>query len=182
MFEKVLLSRRFIGSQSIKTKVSGNYLRNMFFIGGYFGCDPSRVFSALVFLIHWCFRSWYPIVFILGCLQLAFQDFGLSGEYSLNPLVFDIEVLRIALCRGSAERICSELVWQNLGQCPQISQRVSSANFLFSAFFLQDFMPPKKSTPKIHAQTCRHSSPIYGGDQNSFNIWLVPSHFGPRYV
>ena len=50
----------------------------------------------------------------------------------------------------------------------------------FSALFFKGFRPPKKFTPKIHVQNCRHSSPIspswtqnlftaifsaYGGDQ-----------------
>ena len=36
--------------------------------------------------------------------------------------------------------------------------RILIANF--SALFFQGFRPPKKFTPKIHVQNCRHSSPI----------------------
>ena len=36
--------------------------------------------------------------------------------------------------------------------------RILIANF--SALFFQGFRPPKKFTPKIHVQKCRHSSPI----------------------
>ena len=50
-------------------------------------------------------------------------------------------------------RFCrADLGWFFLGPANfrRISQRILMANFL--AFFFQDFRPPKKTTPKIHAQ------------------------------
>ena len=46
-------------------------------------------------------------------------------------------------------------------------QRFFSANCL--ALFLQGFRPPRKFTPKLHAQDCRHSSPISHFEPNFFH-------------
>ena len=48
--------------------------------------------------------------------------------------------------------------------CRQISQRILMANFFCELFHLVisgvSGPPPPKFTPKVHAQNCRHSSPI----------------------
>ena len=52
-----------------------------------------------------------------------------------------------ANCRKIAGEFLSEFWW-----------RILMANF--SALFFHGFRPPKKFTPKIHVQNCRHSFPI----------------------
>ena len=47
---------------------------------------------------------------------------------------------------------------------------------IFSAFFFQDFRPPKEFTPKIHAQNCQHSSLI---SLSRIQFLFTPSVRGP---
>ena len=58
--------------------------------------------------------------------------------------------------------------------------RILIANF--SALYFQGFRPPKKFTPKIHVQNCRHSSPIsLSWTQNLFTaifcLWGRPTYW-----
>ena len=87
-----------------------------------------------------------------------------------------------ANCRKIAGEFLSEFWW-----------RILIANF--SALFFQGFRPPKKFTPKIHVQNCRHSSAIsLSWTQNLFTaifclrgrprIWIAGvrwrSHLPPK--
>ena len=75
--------------------------------------------------------------------------------------------LRWELCgmcwsRRFAERIwgeCFILVRRTVGKLPANFSANSDSEF-FGSLFFQGFRPPKKLTPKIHVQNCRHSSPI----------------------
>ena len=74
----------------------------------------------------------------------------------------ECEILVPTLCRADLGWIFDfgpANVWKIAGEfLSEFWWQMSIANF--SALFFQGFRPPKKSTPKIHVQNCRYTSPI----------------------
>ena len=84
-----------------------------------------------------------------------------------NPFLrFALRGAKNCCSRRYAERIWGEFFYFGPANFAQIAGeflsefwwRILIANF--SALFFQGFRPPRKFTPKIHVQNCRHSSPI----------------------
>ena len=116
--------------------------------GGY-----AHALHAGTFLRPWSGFSRFPQASLMSLpKRLVVTRKGGDLPHSLVPTLCRADLGWIfyfgpAKCRKIAGEFLSEFWW-----------RISRANF--SALFFQGFRLPKKFTPKIHVQKCRHSSPI----------------------
>ena len=135
--------------------------------------DPSSFPSQLTYDVFW--RGHVPCLWSFG-LRDAYPDL-------LFPFLF-VSLFCPYNCwsRGSAEQIWGEffiLACRILGNLPASFSANSDGEFwsrLFRPCFSRVSGLPKKFTPKIHAQTCWHSSPISLSRTQFFFTPLV-SHY-----